>query len=184
MSNPAADLQSFIVFWSRLYAYNNAEQYQIIHKKELAQDDLIELYTWKNGMKLSAKKKESLSTNILGAVDEINRLRSSLTVDLDNFLIRFSKVSTVWKIFLLHICKPKVYPIYDQHIHRAYMYIHNKDYSGISSTMSEKKKLDFYFMQYLPFVEALKVKDMKKMDEAFFAFGQFLNTKNQHLLVK
>ena len=94
MSNPAADLQSFIVFWSRLYAYNNAEQYQIIHKKELAQDDLIELYTWKNGMKLSAKKKESLSTNILGAVDEINRLRSSLTVDLDNFLIRFSKVST------------------------------------------------------------------------------------------
>ena len=64
------------------------------------------------------------------------------------------------------------------------MYIHNKDYSGISSTMSEKKKLDFYFMQYLPFVEALKVKDMKKMDEAFFAFGQFLNTKNQQLLVK
>ncbi len=87
------------------------------------------------------------------------------------------------KIFLLHIIKPNYYPIYDQHIHRAYSFINGKDFRGISSDMYDKKKLTFYFNEYLPFVRRMNIQDLKEMDEAFFAFGQFLNIGNQKTLV-
>jgi hypothetical protein len=44
--------------------------------------------------------------------------------------------------------------------------------------MPEKSKFDFYFDTYLPFVNELKIDSLKDFDEAFFAFGQFLNTRN------
>ena len=50
--------------------------------------------------------------------------------------------------------------------------------------MPNNTKLDFYFKNYLPFVKELKFKDPKALDEAFFAFGQFINTRNQKRIFK
>jgi DNA primase catalytic subunit len=49
--------------------------------------------------------------------------------------------------------------------------------------MNESVKLKFYFKEYYPFVKESNIKDLKKMDEAFFAFGQFINIGNQKMLV-
>jgi DNA primase catalytic subunit len=54
---------------------------------------------------------------------------------------------------------------------------------GIKASMNEATKLKFYFEEYYPFVKQSKIKDLKKMDEAFFAFGQFINIGNQKILV-
>jgi len=173
------NIQDFINFWSKQYAYTSEETYyNAISKKEFTATDIQNLYVWKNGMKLSAPKQKSVDTKIKAKLTIINRFKSNNEIDLDAFKKEFKNIPAVWKIFLLHSIKPNKYPIYDQHIHRAYNYIHNLGYRNISSDMSNKLKEEFYFKTYLPFIKEQKFKDLKKLDEALFAFGQFLNTRN------
>jgi len=179
----SGSLQEFISFWSRLYAYDNAVLYNKIHHKVLSEKDIKDLYQWKNGMKLSQAKEKSLNTKILKKINIINSLRATAEIDLDYFLKEFKEVSVVWKVFLLHIISPTMYPIYDQHIHRAYRFMNKQASDGIKASMNESVKLKFYFEEYYPFVKESKIKDLKKMDEAFFAFGQFINIGNQKILV-
>ena len=179
----SGSLQEFISFWSRLYAYDNAVLYNKIHHKVLSEKDIKDLYQWKNGMKLSQAKEKSLNTKIIKKLNIINRLRATTEIDLDYFLKEFKEVSVVWKVFLLHIISPSVYPIYDQHIHRAYRFMNNEPSDGIKASMNESVKLKFYFEEYFPFVKESKIQDLKKMDEAFFAFGQFINIGNQKIFV-
>jgi hypothetical protein len=120
-------------------------------------------------MRLSVLKQKSLDTKIKTNLSIINTFKKSDTIDLEAFKIEFKKVSAVWKIFLLHIIKPNKYPIYDQHIHRAFLFIHNEDWDNISNTsINSKSKEQFYFERYLPFIEANDIKDLKRLDEAFF----------------
>ena len=180
----SGSLQEFISFWSKLYAYDNAVLYNKIHHKVLSEKDIKDLFQWKNGMKLSQAKEKSLKIKILKKIKIINSLRATTEIDLDYFLKEFKEVSVVWKVFLLHIISPSMYPIYDQHIHRAYRFMNNEASDGIKASMNEATKLKFYFEEYYPFVKDSKIKDLKKMDEAFFAFGQFINIGNQKMLVE
>lgn len=178
----SGSLQEFISFWSKLYVYDNAVLYERIHNTTLSEDDLKDLYKWKNGMKLSQAKEKSLNTKIISKIDIVNNLRAASNFDLEYFLKEFKQVSVVWKVFLLHILKPNRFPIYDQHVHRAYRFINNQSSDGIKASMNESVKLKFYFEEYYPFVRESKITDLKKMDEAFFAFGQFINIGNQKML--
>ena len=178
----SGSLQGFISFWSKLYVYDNAVLYERIHNTTLSENDLKDLYKWKNGMKLSQAKEKSLNTKIISKIDVVNNLRAASNFDLEYFLKEFKQVSVVWKVFLLHILKPNRFPIYDQHVHRAYRFINNQSSNGIKASMNESVKLKFYFEEYYPFVRQSKITDLKKMDEAFFAFGQFINIGNQKML--
>lgn len=181
-------IEDFINYWKKLYSYKFEFLYKSIYNKQLDRSDIIKLYGWKNGTwkdddkNLSAKKLKSLETKIISKLDIINKLKQEEEFDIDYFFKEFENVSTVWKVFLLHIIKPTIYPIYDQHIHRAYLYINRLDYKNINANMSDRKKLDFYLNEYLPFVKRMNITDLKAMDEAFFAFGQFLNIGHQKLL--
>ena len=177
----------FISHWRTLYNYLDDGKYKHnIDLVEFKPTNLIELYHWKNGMtvKGSGGKEKSLQEKILNRIVLINQYKKLSRIDLDKFKKDFGDVSAVWRIFLLHTIKPKVYPIYDQHIHRTYNFIHNIEWQSITNTISDKKKLDFYFNTYLPYIQNLDINDFKALDEAFFAFGQFLNTRNQKYLLK
>jgi hypothetical protein len=178
--NRSSDIHEFIEFWSQLYHYPSEIDYDsLIQKEELSEDELKELFKWKNGMNLSGAKEKSFNEKIRVEWDWIKANRNASNLDLEVFKDKFKPVSTVWKIFLLHVINPKKYPIYDQHIHRAYNFMKGEDFSKISSNYPTNfRKEEFYFETYLPFVESLKVKDLKTMDDAFFAFGQFLNTRS------
>ncbi|MCH1612753.1 MAG: hypothetical protein L7S72_05595 [Flavobacteriales bacterium] len=178
----SGSLQEFISFWSKLYVYDNAVLYERIHNTTLSENDLKDLYKWKNGMKLSQAKEKSLNTKIISKIEIVNNLRAASNLDLEYFLKEFKQVSVVWKVFLLHILKPNRFPIYDQHVHRAYRFINNQSSNGIKASMNESVKLKFYFEEYYPFVRESKITNLKKMDEAFFAFGQFINIGNQKML--
>lgn len=115
---------------------------------------------------------------ILSKIEIINELRKH-DFKLDDFFESFKDVSAVWKIFLLHIINPDRYPIYDQHIHRAFRYLNNLDYRNIDhKSISDKNKIEFYTGEYLPFIESViqphKNIDIKKIDEALFTFGKFI----------
>lgn len=183
--NKQTDFKSFIDYWEKLYSYKNEYLYdEIINKNVFLEDDLFKLFTWKNGMELSTLKTNSLKKNIILKLEIINNQKKSKQLDLSLFLNEFQTVSFVWKIFLLHIIRPQEYPIYDQHINRAYNYIHAKGYRNISNTISDRKKSDFYFNEFLPFVNSIERTNMRKIDRALFSFGQFINTKNQIVLFK
>lgn len=179
------NLNTFIESWSKLYSYANEAVYKkAIIKRELSNADLQDLYKWKNGMRLSVKKQKSLETKIISKLSLINTFRNSNMIEVEEFRKEFKDLTTVWKIFLLHIIKPSKYPIYDQHIHRTFLFIHNEDWSNISNTsINNKAKEAFYFNRYLPFIEEQQIKDLKQLDEAFFAFGQFLKTGSYSNLV-
>ena len=155
-----------------------------IVKEILTNADIQDLYKWKNGMKLSVLKQKSLDTKIISKLSIINALKYDTNLDIEYFKNEFRNISAVWKIFLLHIIQPNKYPIYDQHIHRAFLFIHKEDWSNISNTsINNKAKEQFYFERYLQFIESHNINDLKKLDEAFFAFGQFLNTRNYSKLL-
>jgi hypothetical protein len=176
------NLNEFINYWSQLYSYSNENLYNnTIVKQQYIIADIQNLYIWKNGMRLSKSKQKSLETKILSKLNLINKFKTQNVIDVNEF----KNISAVWKIFLLHIIKPNTYPIYDQHIHRAFLFIHKEVYSNISNTsITNKNKEAFYFKRYLPFIVANNIKDLKKLDEAFFAFGQFLNTRNYATLLE
>ncbi len=174
-----SDLDNFIRYWSRLYDYPLESLYnERISKSKFVQEDLHLLFIWKNGMKLSSGKQKSFEDKILSKMEIINELKSKDTFELEEFQSQFKNLSAVWKIFLLHIITPNKFPIYDQHINRAFNYIHGLDFKNISAdSMTNKNKEEFYFNTYLVFIESLKGINLKVLDEAFFSFGQFIKTK-------
>ena len=184
-TNSTSSLFEFIVFWSKRYSFANEQIYSdSISQLNYSQQNIQDLYRWKNGMVLSKLKQESLNQKIIKKLDLINNFKKSDKVNLDLFCNEFKELPAVWKIFLLHLIKPNIYPIYDQHIHRTYLYIHNEDWTNISSSnILNKDKEKFYFERYLPFIQTNTVCKIKQMDEAFFAFGQFLNTRNYATLL-
>lgn len=179
-TNNSNSLLEFITFWSKRYSYANELVYSNSISQQIFDDVHIQnLYVWKNGMKLSEKKQKSLDDKIIKKLAAINDFKKNEAVDLDLFRNEFKNLTAVWKIFLLHLISPNIYPIYDQHIHRTFLFIHKEDWTNISNdNISNKEKEKFYFERYLPFIQASNVCKIKQMDEAFFAFGQFLNTRN------
>ncbi len=174
------DWKSFIDFWSSMYFYKLEDIYNSrIDKRIFNEKDLLNLYIWKNGTSLSNPKRISLETKIIVNINHINDSKLNQNYKLNDHISKYKNVSAVWSIFLLHLIQPKKFPIYDQHIHRAFVFITGTDdYRKIDEKLTDKRKFEFYSENYLPFIEEnLKDFDLKKIDEAFFAFGQFLKTK-------
>ncbi|WP_410880782.1 hypothetical protein [Myroides sp. DW712] len=170
------DFQKFIDFWSALYSYPQEEEYEcLIQKKTFVEADLICLFTWKNGMKLSTKKRQTLQEKILCKLSLIQQFKGE-GFDIEDFKIAFGSLSAVWQLFLLHCINPVEYPMYDQHIHRAFCKIHKQAYHHITDRISEKSKLAFYYKEYLGFVKEHKEFDLRKIDKALFTYGRFLKT--------
>jgi len=175
-SQQLTSYSEFIQFWSTYYDYTLEELYNTrIGLQQFTQTDIEKLFEWKNGMELSERKKKSLKDNVLDKLDLINTYKQQEKFNLDEFKKVFKSMSAVWKIYLLHLIKPDYYPIYDQHIHRAYLYIHHQDYSQLKNTISNKAKENFYFTYYLNFVHSIDGCSLKQIDEALFSFGRFLN---------
>lgn len=185
LETASTDLNRFIDYWSMRYDYSLESLYnERIFKSKFDIEDLQQLFIWKNGMKLSAGKQNSLDVRIISKLKSINELKSMDEIDLDAFQSHFKNLTAVWKIFLLHIIRPNTFPIYDQHINRAYNFIHGLDFRNISAdSMTNKAKEDFYFNTYLDFIRSLDNINLKALDEAFFAFGQFINTKTYFKMV-
>jgi hypothetical protein len=76
------------------------------------------------------------------------------------------------------LISPKTYPIFDQHVCRAYYYIEKKTLQEIPNNDHEKEEL--YFSEYLHFFNRLSREgiDRKSLDEALWAFGKYLKDTN------
>lgn len=165
----------FIDCWSKYYnAYSDEIYFSHINNDLLSENDIRELFVWKNGMKLSDLKSHSIETKVISKLMVINTLRKTDKLDFDTISANFKDVSAIWKIFLMHIINPAEFPIFDQHVYRAMRYIKTNQIEELRN--NDQIKLRIYENEYLVFYRDLssEINDYRKLDKALWAFGKFL----------
>lgn len=186
----SSNAEEFISSWKKLYNYQNYDIYdKLLHKKYLEPDDLYQLYKWKNRMELSGKKKEAYEKKIkihLELINEYRQERKSIGVSYEGF----KDIPTIWRIFLLHIIQPRVYPIFDQYVYRAYAVIKKLEKKELP--ISNKEKFKIYKDDYLNFFFDFGGENRQNdyvvnfnnfdIDKALWAFGKAI--KQYPLLFK
>lgn len=169
-------LQQFINSWSHYYDYGDEAAYtKHITNNPFSKEDVRRLFLWKNGMRLSVKKNLSLETKIVSKLDVINRFKQN-GEDLTFPMIcdSFSDVSAIWLIFIAHIINAQKFPIFDQHVYRAMIFLQEGKKKELNT--NNGTKLMIYEREYLAFYNSLlpQISDYKEFDEAMWTFGRFM----------
>lgn len=158
-----ADRNSFLDHWSSKYDYPAEPKYANNIDKPLTAKSLRELFEWKNGSAISKKKTQSILENY----------PCCFTGDKqERYLNHKQPGGAIWNIFYLHCLDSKAWPIFDQHTFRAMRYIQTGEIVEIGIT--SKQKYSAYLNEYIPFLRTFNEPDLRKLDKALFAFGQFL----------
>jgi hypothetical protein len=170
-----SNIKEFVQFWSSFYDYKKENLYEgNILRNQFTAKNIHELFEWKNNMPLSGKKQGTVS-KIKRKIKIVNGLKKEFDEAL--FKSHFGKISLIWRIFLKHIIAPKRFPLYDQHIHRAYFYLQTGKVANQKLSIGERLK--FYEGKYIDFFETLcskgRIKNRKKADDALWSFGKFLS---------
>jgi hypothetical protein len=199
-------VKQFVNYWSKHYSNDTLKAFdgnEVIHYinelnlgNNLTEQNIKRLLRWKSPRRLTEKilsgpnegnnNKKVLS--VIKKTDSINKFRQSKInyIDYKTETEKIFPSGFVWQIFLFHISRPFEYPIADQNVFRAFStqkhtaipedwvgYTHYIDYFfqiAISSgIIAEKPK------GHEPNIKEI-VKRLKKVDNALFAFGQFLSS--------
>jgi len=174
------DAQSFVKFWKQFYDEQYAKEYdEVIASKSWTEEDLEKLFNWKNNMgkkeKKMSKSKKAFVKNASEHLEWLNESRGN--VDLTNFLKLFKKAGPIWAITLLHALDPSKYPIFDQHVYRAFLFLSD----NTQEDLKRRIVYDRYQTNYMPFFQktagtiegsGLALKDL---DNSLWAFGRFLS---------
>ncbi len=126
-------------------------------------------------MNFSGKKEQSLLSQVLEHEELIHELKREF--DQAKFDSTFGRMSAIWQIFLLHIIKPSTWPIFDQHVYRAFMFIqHQEDEKPLP--FAQKSKLEIFHKEYCPFfldmLELVDDYDHFEIDKALWTFGKMI----------
>ncbi|MCP9762974.1 hypothetical protein [Lacihabitans soyangensis] len=182
---PIHSLIDFCKIWAPLYPDGKRDKefyFPALEAKTINEELLLGFFEWKNGTKLSTLKKASLKNKIL-KLEVINDLRDRETVDLKKIRASFPDVSDIWLITLAHLINPDAFPIFDQHVYRAYKFL-ELNTVDIYDYDKEYNRLKLYRSNYLPFFLEIVHDDIigrKTLDEAFWTFGKFLATYHRIL---
>lgn len=171
----ANNFEDFVNSWRKFYNRSNDYKYAPIESESpLTPESLLSIFEWKNGMPLSKLKLNSIA-NLGLKIELINQLRSSF--DVVTFEREFGHMSFVWRKFLMHAIQPSLFPIYDQHSHRAVDFL--------LSEQNPRESEAFYVNKFVTYIEAWKGnQNYKHVDEALFEFGKFIRSPQaRNLLV-
>lgn len=131
--------------------------------------DVVALFEWKNGIRLSNAKRASVERNFIARLDELHALPEDL--EPGDFFRRWSKGGAIWRTFWLHLWQPMRFPIYDQHLYRGMSWIGEWESQEIPT--SDKQKIRDFLELCLPFwwEHGLSSRDD---DRALWTFGKVL----------
>jgi hypothetical protein len=177
-------LTDFIVFWSKCYnesegKYTDADYEKNLNRQGLLTPENIQyLLEWKNANRLS-KAKQKVADGIKERVAKLNEFRQLPTVSDKEFKKFWSLISSlieygvVWKVFLLHISRPNDYPIFDQHVLRAWNFLTKQRVEELDKNLENYKEYKSFFLK----LEKQYQGNMRDVDRALMAFGQFLQSQ-------
>ena len=174
-----SDWSTFVNFWDTMYNYTSkSDAYQafvIERDSSFVFDDtnVRKLFEWKNntGEKL-ATNKENRVKYVIDALPIIKELNNEW--DNNEFNRAFGKISTVWQTFLMHIIQPNKFPIFDQHVYRAWTYLQKGQAEELKGTIKHQFSL---YTSYTNFFDAIYSEsgcNPRQLDRALWAFGKFI----------
>ncbi len=164
---------------------------------KLTEQNLKRLLRWKDPRWLTEEissgpnrgEKNKRAENVIRELKSINDFRAKKIDkhEFDKKAIEIFPSGPVWQILLFHIARPWEYPLADQNVFRAFSAHKNKtvplDWGGY------KLYMDYFFTVAgaagvkRPEGNESNIKDivaeLKKVDSALFAFGQFLSSYGQ-----
>ncbi len=182
--------QEFVEFWQQFYQSKISDEvYQanLNAGGELARENISLLWRWKN-----ERYGSPLIEPTLAILEDINSFRKLEHVNETKEREFWQRVATithgiVWQVFLFHMARPRDYPIFDQHVMRAYLaittgYIHRnpreieapcRSYERFSSSYSGYRSFFFHL------VKEAGTSEPKEVDCALWAFGRHLKRLHQ-----
>ena len=178
-SNDTANISQFINFWSQFISdppsvYGQKEPISYIDElnlgNDLTKENVRRLLRWKDPRFWTGRKER----NVLRHVQDINNFRRFRTDKAKEIIDQIFPHGLIYTVFLFHIARPAEFPIADQNVFRSYAKI-----SG-NQIQTDWKGYNAYRTFFFKLCEAAhinnkSVKEMKRMDNALFVFGQFLN---------
>lgn|SRR5487761_344663 len=182
-----ASHQKFIEFWAATYTDENENLYTQNINGPHTEGSLLALFKWKMGNLHfgNEEMRQSIQNNFMSQSEKARNLPSSISAK--EFLKQFSDGGPIYRIFWVHCWYPERFPIYDQHVHRAMIFIRE---GKIEELGEENQKiigtyLELYLSFYepfgkvsrdLPFDQQLDGVRGRKADRALWAFGKYLLT--------
>jgi hypothetical protein len=175
-----ASPREFTEFWAQRYADPNERLYTAnINYPHHTVETLSELFKWKIGVRFfETMLKRTVKRNFLEKIDKAR----AFPPDAERFLNTFNDGGAIFRIFWLHCWHPRRFPIYDQHVHRAMIFIQHGWVEELDR-YSDQKKIELYLHCYIPFFEAFGHVEIpfdleldgvpgRKVDRALMAFGK------------
>jgi hypothetical protein len=166
----AASKEDFVAFWERQYFYPLERLYLDNIGPPLTAERAHQLFMWKNGYRLTAGKRRAVEEHFISRAGELNSL--SPDTDAEEFLKRFAAGDAIWRIFWLHCWQPDRFPIYDQHVHRAMVFIEEQRLEEIPR--AGPAKVQHYLGRYLRFRERFRGLNQRSVDKALWSYGKFV----------
>jgi hypothetical protein len=156
--------------------------FQITTSNKLTEEQIKKILCWKLGGKLKydklRKRHRKLIHKAIEKFPEINDFKKGKISksDFDEVLRYISPKGPIIRIFLLHICKPKEYALFDQHVFRAFYYFKTGEIDKGLVTDSKAKKFYFeYCLFFTDLCEEFKGKyKPKEIDSALMVYGKDL----------
>lgn len=195
-----ANAKEFVSFWSKYYSsttkiYKSEERISYIKelnlRNELTQENVARLLRWKDHQRLTEANPLNPSNpkvkSVLQKVDDINSFRRSENNETKfwNIVQGIFPKGFTWPVFLLHIARPYEYPIADQNVFRSFSILTN---NGTPKDLEGYKNYKSFFFNISKSAGFIKtpptgnesniytiVAALKKVDNALFVFGKFLN---------
>jgi hypothetical protein len=194
MSFDARKARAFVYFWGRYYRYRVkvlGSRKDIDYFAELnpggnlTAQNLTRLLRWKDPHHLTDKilsgpnkgKKNKMVEAALDSLKVLNMFRRDSISENETLtaLANVFESGVVFRVFMLHVAKPHVFPIADQHIFRAYG-VHKGVNAGDSWATYQGYRS--YFSEIalsMEVTESLaRIRDLKRIDNALMTFGRFL----------
>lgn len=167
----------FVKFWAEWYDDKYEPTYRQYISRPLTRESIRELLAWK-AMQITRKSivagGHPFVETVIANLDRFQSIPLNTPEDADNFLTKeLNGKGMIWKIFTLHILHPDKFPIFDQHVYRAMIYLKTGEIKEIPS--KNRNKQQSYIKEYLHFYnEEHGYYEDRKLDKALFSFGRFL----------
>ena len=192
------DPLKFLQFWeeitTKIERSNEQERYFINNinlNEDLTDENIKELLQWKQ--QYFVKKYWKTLVEIKERVNNFRyrELSDPFGQEFIEFYNRITPISTEGPIiifFIIHIAKPLVYPIIDQHVVRAFKFFEEGVIHSVSNLKKEEfEKNDFAFFKcyrkfFLELIDkcGLPVKDInshRNVDRSLWSCGKYLKAK-------
>ncbi len=140
----------------------------------------MRLFKWKINSRFFEHHLPKLRETFFNRIDEACNLPIDVTPN--NFLQRFPLGGAIYRIFWMHCWFPQRFPIFDQHVYRAMMFIQKGKRLELEN-LSDSERVASYIRNYIAFHSLFSDSEPRNVDRALWAFGKFIKGSNLPLPV-